>query len=282
MFNFINYEVAAGLLKSGRVSTGVYAFVATLLGFVGFPLELPTMLLAAFTFMCLTMSIMTFNDIADRKRDALPDKARIFALEHEWHMLSYWLWGAIFIWMLIAILFRINPTLAAFCMIVWVIGLWYSYMPHLFLAQNVLVAFCSASPLLCGMVSNDLSLSEHWATFRLMLWIVLLNEFNKDVGDRHYDVDYKNTMPVYFDSHRQPYRVRRSAIFAAPLVVVIVVEAMHHPNQWLGYLVVCFGLVLVRHHVMLAIHPIFVTRSIKTIRRLIYTIGAVLAISAII
>jgi len=269
------------LYQTGRPSTGLYAFIATTIGFAGLQIAWSTVLVSAVTFACLTMSIMTFNDIADRKRDALPDKARDFALRHLVAMRTFWLLGATVVGVLLVYLHTLQPSAAYFCAAVWALGLGYSFTPKLFLFQKLLVALCSASPILCGGYAAGVWQVDHVASFRLMLLVIIFNEFLKDVPDRYGDVGHKNTVPVLLDSHRRPYRVRRSAVFTAPLIVFVSLAGWSHPNALLGYMVAAFGTVLIRQHVLLVIHPVFVSRVLSTNRSLIYAIGGTLAVSAV-
>jgi 4-hydroxybenzoate polyprenyltransferase len=216
------------LLSTGRPSTGVYAFFATLIGF-GFFESVPWVpqMLAALGFAGITMSIMVFNDYVDRHHDR--KKAKTFASEHPRELLQYWgvlngitlgLVGMLAMW---------DVWTALFCVLVWVIGLLYSFIPHWFITQNAVVACCSGAPILCGTVFNRGLSKESIVTFLLLASLIFLREVYKDTEDKEIDTGYKETLPVRF-GHQPTFALLFVYLYIPATLFVF------HPNPWVSWL----------------------------------------------
>jgi hypothetical protein len=72
-------------------------------------------------------------------------KGKTFARDHQSAVFAFWRIEAIVILLLLSALAFVTPYVAVFCLAVWLVGLWYSFIPHWFLVQNFLVALCSGS-----------------------------------------------------------------------------------------------------------------------------------------
>ncbi|OGI25232.1 MAG: hypothetical protein A3E38_01975 [Candidatus Moranbacteria bacterium RIFCSPHIGHO2_12_FULL_54_9] len=256
------------LIATGRPHTGLYAFLLCLVsfGFFGWN-SWATGLFTGVVFGLLTMSIMTFNDYVDRKHDV--KKGKTFARDHHDAVLKFWYQEALVLLGLLAGLACIVPHVALFCLVIWFVGLLYSFIPHWFLLQNILVAVCSGSPALCGMISAGVWDYKSLATFMLFTCLILFNEINKDIEDHKIDRGYKSTVPVKLGT------LQTSLLLIASLPVVSL-PFLLHPNRW----VLLVGLVVLPNiafqQAYTLLHPKRVKRPIKAVSLAIKLLGVVL------
>lgn len=212
------------LAHTGRPHTGLYAFLLALVsfGFFGWK-DWPVALLTSVVFGLLTMSIMTFNDYVDRDHDV--KKGKTFARDYRDALWRFWRSEALAVLVLLTALMYIAPHVAAFCLLVWLVGLWYSFIPHWFLVQNVLVALCSGSPALCGMVNAMMWDAKSVATFTLFTALILFSEVNKDIEDHTIDIGYKSTVPVKWGA-------RPASLLLIMSVHLVALPFLFYPDWW--------------------------------------------------
>jgi len=145
------WQVRKDLIESTRLLTTLFAFFWVIIGFGFFPkVSLSITTLTAIIFAGITGNIMTFNDIIDRNHDV--KKAKCFAYNYTRVLTSFWMLTNIAIWLCLAGLTVLSAKLTIFCATIWLVGILYSFIPRWFFVQNVVVATCSASPVLCGLV----------------------------------------------------------------------------------------------------------------------------------
>lgn len=225
----IEISVFKQLLRTMRPITGLFAFVLTIIGFRfhhrGFS---GLSIFTAFAFSGITSSIMVFNDIMDRDRDL--KKGKFFASKNFKKLLFFW----ISINFLTACILAMNPLkqMMAFCFLVWLIGLTYSlFIRRFFLIQNLTVAFCSASPILCGNLCFAFKV-ENIFTFWVIFSLVFLREIYKDIEDETADLGSKNTISVLLG-------VGHARMFALLLPFFASLPFVLYKNPLLR--LVCFG-----------------------------------------
>ncbi len=259
------------LIRSSRPSTGLYAFLLTLLGFKAFAWSnLGVGILSAVLFALITMSIMSFNDLIDAENDRRKNK--LFASNHKHILFWYWLCGVVIICFLISFLFMESADLALFCSFIWLIGLWYSFIPHWYIAQNAIVAFCSGSPVFCAMIYHG-SLSEFVVmTFVLFSAVIWQNECYKDAQDVCSDHGYKRTL------HTELGWLSSWLCLVGSLHVVSA-TLFWHPNQSLQILAITLIVKLAMDQVHARDDAQYVVQTLSTMRHLIYSIGLVLYVS---
>jgi 4-hydroxybenzoate polyprenyltransferase len=261
-------QVTTGqLFVTGRPSTGLYAFLLTLIGF-DFYENTPSavVLLTGITFTGITMSIMIFNDWMDRDCDRA--KGKTFASKHSYQLIQYfgWVVGATAL-TLISIAYWSLP-LAFFCISVWIIGILYSFVRRLYLVNNLIVAICAGSPALCGAVFHE---EIRWitaCTAGIFASLVFINEQYKDVKDVKADQGHKETMPS-----------RCGTIMATwstiPLLYLPTLLVILHPNVWVGQFGgIALGLTTFQTAVAL-LDPRRITRPLTAMR---LTMGGLLVV----
>lgn len=273
MFNnvFIGLMKTDELWQTGRPTTGVYAFLATLIGF-GYYEGAPWMvrLLAATVFAGLTMSIMSFNDWVDRWHDC--KKGKTFASEHPDQLFRYWLGLSATTAFLVGGLMISDVRTALFCVLVWVVGLLYSYIPHWYVVQNMVVAVCSGSPALCGAIYHHELTTGSVATFLMFSSLLFINELYKDIEDVKVDSGYKVTVPIVLG-----HGLTILCLFALCFLPAVVM--VFHPNPWV-WKVGLVGLPLLQFdNAMLLRHPQLIGRPKSTLRWILKILLGVLVIT---
>lgn len=233
------------LLRSCRPHTGLFAFVLTIVGFKILKLSLLSAVPIALAFCGITLSIMVFNDLMDKHRDV--NKGKTLASRYPWHIFRTWKWvsGITMITLLITAVFWWK--LALFCGIIWVLGLIYSVEKLSYPVNNLLVALCSGSPALVGMIQ-----AERWDLKVLFLFFIVsttivVMETVKDMQDKDADIGHKDTLAT-----RVAWPM--AAMQAVLLCYLPIIGVALYPNglvRSLGYLfgVVVFflGLSFTRH-----------------------------------
>ena len=256
------------LIATGRPHTGLYAFLLSLVsfGFFGWS-DWVIGVLAGLVFGLLTMSIMTFNDYIDRYHDV--KKGKTFARDHQRALFIFWRREAILLVGLMTVLSFVAPSVATFCLAVWVVGLLYSFIPHWFLLQNFCVAVCSGSPALCAMIYAGVWDGKSMMTFALFTSLILFNEINKDIEDHKIDPGYKSTVPVKWGTLRASLLLIMSVHFVA-------LPFLFYPNWWV-FIVGLFILPnLSMQQAYTLLRPKRVKRPIKAISLAIMLLGVVL------
>lgn len=183
------------LLQTCRLHTGVYAFFLTLAGYTlaGLSWTLPAILNAEA--LCFaTWSIMVFNDLMDRERDAKKGKT----LANEFLADVFGLWKGLGWITLISLvlLSTMSWQAALFSGIIWVAGLAYSLARLRFPLNNALVAVCSAAPIFVGSVQVGVFLGEVFLVAWIIFWAILANEIRKDTRDVESDRGAKDTLAL--------------------------------------------------------------------------------------
>lgn len=175
------------LVRTGRPKTaGAYGFVLTLVSFTFFPQTSWDMrIITAACYFGLTMSIMSFNDYIDRHHDR--KKGKNFASEHPHTLLGYWAFVSVTTGCAMLAVAAYDPHVALLCLEVWLLGHFYSFVPHWYIVQNCIVALCAASPALCGAVYYRTPDAECIYTFALFAVLTFQGELYKDLEDEGID-----------------------------------------------------------------------------------------------
>ncbi|MFA6423997.1 MAG: UbiA family prenyltransferase [Candidatus Magasanikbacteria bacterium] len=185
----------AKLISTSRPMTGVFAALLSVAGFRYFN-DAPWMLVSATAvlFLGITWHIMSFNDLMDRVNDLRKNKR--FAYENEWALRQYiavlssatlTVLGAVTVW---------DMRVGFFCACVWALGVLYSFVPHWFVVQNLIVAVCSGSPVLVGVVNSGEVDYRPLLVFCAFVFIIFIREVYKDIEDQDTDTGYKTTLPI--------------------------------------------------------------------------------------
>ncbi len=184
------------LFWSTRDTVMLYALACTVMGYHIMHLRLPPAMIGlnALAFALVTGNIMMFNDIVDRFHDV--KKGKRFAHDHPTTIRLAWRLMSAFIAILLIALSYQHALVATFCAGVWWLGLAYSFVPHWYIAQNALVAACSASPVLCGLVVHGHWNSSASNTAMILFGMIFLREITKDIEDVAFDPGYKASIPV--------------------------------------------------------------------------------------
>lgn len=262
------------LFATGRPSTGLYAFLLSLISF-GFYEGTPWVVcvLTAFAFGGLTMSIMSFNDWVDRHNDR--KKGKMFASEHPHELMQYWQrLSAVTALFLVPIVYWSVP-LALFLAIVWVVGILYSYTRRWYLVNNVIVAVCSGSPALCGTVFHGEVRWVATCTFGIFTALIFINELYKDVEDRRTDRGYKATMPL---------RRGGSMLTVWNTIMFLYVPAAlfaFHPNPWVKGLGMVAATLITFQAASAFLHPERIHRPMSAMRLTLKSLLIVLLVSSL-
>lgn len=257
-------------VQTGRLLTGVYAAVATLVGFSPFEaMKSGSAIFAAIAFALITTHIMSFNDYVDRVHDRA--KGRLLVSDYPKEFARYLSGYAGIVLLALLLLTLSDGWLAAYCAGVWVLGLAYSYMRRLFMVQNLVVALCSASPILCGAVHARAITWLPELTFVALATTILMSEIVKDIQDQAVDYDYKRTIPVV--------QGRLNAVMALfPLTQVLAACLVFHPYPLARY--AAFGLVVLWY----PLSQLFTRGRIecaKTVESMLTVVVAVILVFAI-
>ncbi|NQT50213.1 UbiA family prenyltransferase [Candidatus Kuenenbacteria bacterium] len=184
-------------IKTGRIRGTIFTFLLTLSGFVMYGedrVDWMVALFAALSCSLLHMSIMTFNDWYDRSHDL--QKGKRLAYDHPEAFWSYWVRLTGITLAAISLLATLNTVVALFCFGTLVLGLAYSYLQKLVVVNNLIVAGCGASPVLCGSVFFQKSDAYIWTWYSVFFTLILGREIIKDIEDVNIDTGHKNTLPV--------------------------------------------------------------------------------------
>lgn len=182
------------LFKTTRPHCGIYSSALTFAS-MGFSLSsLALTALTAASFFGITSSVIVFNDLIDRHHDV--KKKKTFARDHAWLLSMFWCKLSALTLIPLLALGAVNVWMGILCLAVWCAGLVYSFIPHWYVAQNLLVALCSASPVLAAVVDRG-EISYHLISiFFAIFMTVFISEVVKDIEDQRHDAGYKNTIPV--------------------------------------------------------------------------------------
>ncbi|MFH1522419.1 MAG: UbiA prenyltransferase family protein [Patescibacteria group bacterium] len=259
------------LFNTSRISTGVYAGILASVSFTFH--ETSSWLMCAFTafsYLVLTMSIMTFNDWVDRKNDR--KKGKTFASEHPVTLFKYWLFLNTVTIVSLGMVALQDLKLALYCLSVWVIGTLYSYTQRLYIFQNIIVAICSGSPALAGMVHHQETTSADILTFLVFTSLIFINEVYKDIEDRKVDIGYKNTLPVNI-GHISTV----AKLFG--LCFMVAIPFVLHPNHWMGTIALIGFSILMYEQASMFLHPELAVRPKNAIRWMLKILLVVLILT---
>ncbi|MBI1907851.1 UbiA prenyltransferase family protein [Candidatus Uhrbacteria bacterium] len=183
------------LFAMGRPMTaGLYGLALPLASFAQSAAPWGLRILSAFVVTGLTMSIMVFNDWKDRHHDR--KKGKLLASEHPEEVWRYWMrLNAATVVCIIGVAVYDVGT-AAFCLGIWLVGVGYSFVPHWYLVQNILVAVCAGAPALLGGVWSRAFDHQAACTFFVLAALIFIGEVYKDIEDARIDPGYKATIPV--------------------------------------------------------------------------------------
>ena len=180
------------LIVSCRPLTGLFAFVLTIVGFKILKLPLLPAIPIASAFCGLTLSIMVFNDLIDKHRDAR--KSKTFASRYPWHVFKTWKWTSGITLLLLIITAVWWWKLAAFGLAIWMLGLLYSVEKISYPFNNLLVAFCSGSPVLVGILQAHRLETRPLLLFYIIVSTIIATETVKDMQDKLADIGHKDTL----------------------------------------------------------------------------------------
>lgn len=212
------------LLETSRPVTGLFAGLLTVAGFRYFsPTSWALVILTAVGFTGITWSVMTFNDLVDKEHDRKKNKN--FVSEHFQEVHTYWKRINAITAVILLYASSIDFNVAWFCAVVWVMGLLYSYVPHWYIVQNLIVALCSASPVLLGPIHHRDLPFKPLLVFVAFVFIIFIREVYKDMEDSNIDAGYKVTMPVVVGHKRATLRV---IVLTHGWVACLAV----YPNYW--------------------------------------------------
>ena len=183
------------LFQTTRPLTGLFAGALTIVGFNLYgSIEILTFI-TAICFAGITGNIMLANDLYDRKNDVR--KGKTLAAENPRKLFIFWM---VFNASLVAGLAVISVqdfNLALFCVVVWLVVLLYSLTRRMVVINNLIVAVCSAAPILCGAVHMGV-VDERSLRIAISIFsIIFARELFKDIEDVGSDVGYKSTIPTY-------------------------------------------------------------------------------------
>ncbi len=166
---------------------------------------------------------MVFNDWIDRGHDV--KKKKYLAHDNPRAFWRFWLRLSTFTSTTLLFTLWHSPLVGAFGGLVWLVGLLYSYVPHRYVAQNLIVAFCSCSPALLGCVYHA-DYQRAPISVALVLFFVILNrEVYKDLEDVAFDHGYKRTLPTVIGITNTVKRI--------PLIVFGWASSLIlHPSFW--------------------------------------------------
>lgn len=223
------------LMASCRPHTGLFAFVLTIVGFKIIKLSLLPAIPIALAFCGITLSIMVFNDLMDKHRDL--NKGKTLATRYPWHIFRTWKWisGITILILLITAIFWWKLTL--FCGFIWVLGLIYSIEKLSYPVNNLLVAFCSGSPALLGMIQRELFDLKVLFLFFIVSSTIVVMETIKDMQDKATDIGHKDTLATRI---AWPM-VAMQAVFLCYLPIIGV---MLYPNELVRSLGYLFGVLV--------------------------------------
>jgi 4-hydroxybenzoate polyprenyltransferase len=259
------------LFQTGRPLTGLYAFLLSVVSFKFFDWNDWRVGIGVGVVFCfLTMSIMRFNDLIDAENDCR--KGKFFATDHRGRLLLYWLLEALMLVVGMLILFQWSHSLATFCAFVWIAGLGYSFIPHWYIAQNVIVALCSGSPALCAAMHFGHFESHSLATFCLFTSLIWLSEVHKDIEDQRTDVGYKVTLPTELGGER-------SVLLLVASLHIVAAMFFWHPVIWLQLVAVTLIPKMAYEQGLSLLNQAQIERPMATMNRVIAAIGFVLYIA---
>jgi len=184
------------LFFATRFWVSIYAFLLVILSFKLFelPLPWPTILLTSLSFSLLSASIQIVNDYHDRKNDQ--KKGKVFAANNASLILNFWLIINLATAGLLMAVYLISPKLSIFCLLIWLLGISYSFVQKILIVQNLIVAICGGLPILSGGVFYGRLELKSLFIFTILLAIIFVREIVKDIEDRKIDAGHKNTIPV--------------------------------------------------------------------------------------
>ena len=183
------------LFRTSHPRIGLYAIILALIGFRFFsPVPWLLAMFAAISFACITWSIMTWNDYVDREQDR--KKGKNFASDNPDVLRQYWLainTGAV---CSLTLTMLLDWRVALFSTGCWGLGLCYSYIPHWYITQNLVVSFCSAAPVVVGSIAAWQINRKPLLMFTVLFFMVFNREIYLDMRDQGIDRGYKATIPV--------------------------------------------------------------------------------------
>lgn len=204
-----------------------YGFCWTVVGYTIYPTMVWNVTLLNALIMALsTGSIMMYNDHVDRDRDKKDSKP--FASQQPDELKLCWKLLCGFIALLLVPLACWNPHGALFSAAIWVVGTLYSWIPHWFIIQNLVVATCSASPVLCGSIATSQWDQRCLSISAILFGLVAISEIVKDFEDMPHDLGYKVTLPLYST---------RIAIRIVTAIISITLIFVWHAFGWIATLI---------------------------------------------
>gem|GEM_PF-5104629 len=246
------------LFATGRPKNGLYASVLSFIGF-GFYEGTPwhIVLLTGIAFAGLTMSIMIFNDWVDRENDR--KKRKMFASEHSQELMRYWQRLSCLTTLVLVPIAYWSIPLTLYITLIWTIGIMYSYARQRHPLNNIIVALCSGSPALCGMIYYGEISRVALYTFGIYALLIFVREIHKDIQDIKVDPEYKRTMPLNIGTART---IMFTTVFLyAPALLLVL-----YPNPWITWLgVIALGFITFQQSFVF-LHPYRIGRAFLAMR----------------
>jgi 4-hydroxybenzoate polyprenyltransferase len=230
-----------------RPLTALYAAVAVFAGF-----RMATGLcwfsaIVALAFSLVTANIMVFNDLLEREQDM--KKGKDFCHKYTWLTIVLFAYCCAKVVVLLLVISYEDRLVSVFIAFVWLVGLVYSFrfVRKLYIVQSIIVALCSASPILCGAVFARTTTPSVILAFFSLSVLILMREFLKDAEDVVSDSDYKETLPTRKGIPSTIVVVMLLSFVAAGLLTIFPVK---------GMIAAAFALALVEGSAGLALmHP---------------------------
>ena len=219
------------LLDTTRPITVLFAFAVTCLGFkMADTAMLPGILFAALM-SGITGSIMVFNDLCDLRRDCMKGKRIVNDYTEE--VRCFYRRVCTVTGTLLLLCAQIDWKSGACAATVWVYGLLYSKAGIRYPWNNLLVALCSGTPVLIGMVYTGNPRLAPWFLFAVIFGMITIREVFKDIEDVETDPGHKDTFPVRVG-------VTHAALHGGRLAYPVIAIAVCYPNTYVQLVAAAF------------------------------------------
>lgn len=182
------------LFRAGRPKNAVFAAALALATARLAHVHAPLATLIAVAYAILSISIMMANDIVDRNHDA--KRGKTFARDHVWELVQFWIRWDLATLAVIAAVGVFDAFVALFLGLVWLVGIGYSFVQRWYVVQNVIVAFCVASPALATMLSTRGLNGRSVLVFGAVFGTIWMREIVGDIDHVLADRGYKETLPT--------------------------------------------------------------------------------------
>ena len=206
------------LFNVGRPKSSFFAgaLALTCSSLVGLSWQITWTVAVAYT--CISMSIMMLNDLIDRHHDA--KRGKTLACDHTWRLFQFWTRLSKITMAFVLVSCVLNIWVGLFILGIWLLGLGYSFVPHWYIVQNLIVAFCVASPALCVTVPFLEWRLEPLLIFGAVFGTIWMREIVKDIEHIDTDAGYKETIPVR-QGHIPAVSLLFGGLWAIPVTLLV-------------------------------------------------------------